>query len=598
MNRPPFTRQSAMSKRIFVRALALVSLTFGASAAAQMAIYDLPEKLVDANGVDLGAGRLIISFPTIGFGDQVRLKLDYFARYPEPFEPNGLPSAFRGFDFLSQYGTGGGGEDMEGGTTPFGAYLYYKLAAWETVMPDGRAYSKPAGGRFMTELRSASWQTPGRQTIGIVDEEGNLWEVGPTVQNVQVSRAIFANGEIWTVKGQVSAYPYGGRLRSIVSNRGYMIQYEYEREEAPTSIAQYAAWKRPVKISGGSLAHVYCDTSGVAVCPGISSVGNSATIAYFANGYEMTHASGFKKRIESPGQYQLIVSTPGTNDQLKAGPGYIACDDHPNLGSVTRNQQTWTYAYEQCVAEERGVSWYLTRTDPQGRTIKLRQLSAYSMPDQYTDELGRESSFAASPTVGYAGFGYTEGNDVGKSLSSRNALAGRYLRGKNGGTISTSASYDPVCSNLITCNRPNTTTDAKGNVTSYTYNPVHGGVLTVTGPAVNGVAPQTRYEYAQKYARLMTASGGHAPAASPIWMLVREKFCRTTQGSVSGCAGGGADEVVTEYDYGPDSGPNNLLLRGVAVTADGQTRRTCFSYDQMGRKISETKSRAGLASCL
>jgi hypothetical protein len=39
------------------------------------------------------------------------------------------------------------------------------------------------------------------------------------------------------------------------------------------------------------------------------------------------------------------------------------------------NSKTWTYAWEQCTEEERGMSWLMTRTDPQGRTIKLRQLS-------------------------------------------------------------------------------------------------------------------------------------------------------------------------------------------------------------------------------
>jgi hypothetical protein len=38
-------------------------------------------------------------------------------------------------------------------------------------------------------------------------------------------------------------------------------------------------------------------------------------------------------------------------------------------------------------------------------------------------------------------------------------------------------------------------------------------------------------------------------------------------------------------------------LRGVAVTADSQTRRTCFGYDVNGNQISETKPRAGLTSC-
>jgi RHS repeat-associated protein len=55
--------------------------------------------------------------------------------------------------------------------------------------------------------------------------------------------------------------------------------------------------------------------------------------------------------------------------------------------------------------------------------------------------------------------------------------------------------------------------------------------------------------------------------------------------------------VVTTYDYGPDSASNNLLLRGQAVTADGQTLRTCFAYDSQGRKLSETGANANLASC-
>jgi YD repeat-containing protein len=58
-----------------------------------------------------------------------------------------------------------------------------------------------------------------------------------------------------------------------------------------------------------------------------------------------------------------------------------------------------------------------------------------------------------------------------------------------------------------------------------------------------------------------------------------------------------SDEVLTTYDYGPDSGPNNLLLRGKAVTADGKTARTCYAYDALGNKISETSANAQLANC-
>jgi hypothetical protein len=585
-----------MNKGVLAPAMALLALCAATGAGAQTSVYDLPEKLIDGNGVDLASGRLTVSFPVVGFGDQVRLKADYFGRYPEPGTQNGLPNPIYGFDLYSHFWMGTGAEEIETGWDPLGPYAFFRLSTWETVMPDGRAYSKPAGGRFLTQIQSASWQTPGNHPIGMADDEGNFHEYGAWVGNLLVDRVLFANGEIWTIKREKNAW--AARLRNVVSNRGYMIQWEYEREAAPTVQSQAASWQRIVKISGGSLAHVYCDTSGVAVCPGISSAGNSATISYFANGYEMTHSSGFKKRIEDPGNFQFRVSSPGTNDEIRAAFGYTACDPTGVVGSVTKNAKTWTYAWEQCTEEERGMSWIMTRTDPQGRTIKVTQLSSYSMPVSYTDELNREFGLSGSPEVGYSGFSYPEGNSVSRLHSSRNNPAGSYVYGKSGGSLTTTASYDSVCSNLITCNRPNTTTDAKGNVTTYTYNPVHGGVLTQTGPAVNGISPQTRYEYAQRYAWLKNASGGYSQASGAIWVLVRERFCRTTQGSAAGCAGGAADEVVTEYDYGPDSGPNNLLLRGVAVTADGQTRRTCFGYDPMGRKISETKPRGvGQASC-
>jgi YD repeat-containing protein len=55
--------------------------------------------------------------------------------------------------------------------------------------------------------------------------------------------------------------------------------------------------------------------------------------------------------------------------------------------------------------------------------------------------------------------------------------------------------------------------------------------------------------------------------------------------------------VRTLYDYGPDAGPNNLLLRGTSVSADGTALRTCYGYDPLGRKVSETRPGAQLAAC-
>jgi YD repeat-containing protein len=146
------------------------------------------------------------------------------------------------------------------------------------------------------------------------------------------------------------------------------------------------------------------------------------------------------------------------------------------------------------------------------------------------------------------------------------------------------------------CDKPVARIDERGNQTDYTYDPAHGGLLTETAPAVGGVRAQTRYGYGQRYAWIRNASGGYVQSGAPIWVLTSKSFCRTSAAAGNGCSVAG-DEVVTSYDYGPDSGPNNLLLRGIAETADASTRRTCYAYDWQGNRISETKPNAGLATC-
>jgi YD repeat-containing protein len=91
-------------------------------------------------------------------------------------------------------------------------------------------------------------------------------------------------------------------------------------------------------------------------------------------------------------------------------------------------------------------------------------------------------------------------------------------------------------------------------------------------------------------------------AGPAIWIQTATSTCRTSAATGTPCATAG-DEVRTEFDYGPDSGPNNLQLRGQTVTStDGgvtTTLRTCYGYDSLGRRISETQPNgtASLTSC-
>jgi hypothetical protein len=128
--------------------------------------------------------------------------------------------------------------------------------------------------------------------------------------------------------------------------------------------------------------------------------------------------------------------------------------------------------------------------------------------------------------------------------------------------ITTSASYDESCSNPVTCNQPNSVTDARGNVTTYTYDPGHGGVETVKGPAVDGVQPQTRYSY--------TLLNG-------VHLLTGVSSCRT----LASCAGG-PDEVKSTIAY--DSSGN--VVSTSTGSGDGAlSATTTMGYDPGGNLV-------------
>lgn len=166
---------------------------------------------------------------------------------------------------------------------------------------------------------------------------------------------------------------------------------------------------------------------------------------------------------------------------------------------------------------------------------------------------------------------------------------------------------DSTCTDIVICNKPISTQDANGNIWTFTYDPTHGGVLTQTGPAVSGGQPQNRFFYTQEHAWYLSSAGAMTEDPNPIWLLTAESYCMSGPPAAplangyppppgSGCTKPN-DEVVTNYDYGPQVGPNNLLLRGKAVTAQGQTLRTCYGHDPQGDKISETSPNANAASC-
>src|SRR5262249_55447648 len=146
--------------------------------------------------------------------------------------------------------------------------------------------------------------------------------------------------------------------------------------------------------------------------------------------------------------------------------------------------------------------------------------------------------------------------------------------------------FDTTCANPVTCNEPNSTTDARGFRTDYTYNSTHGGVLTITQPAPSGSAPvgsgtrpQTRFAYTQLSAYYKNSGGAIVAAPSQVWRLTGTSACATS----SSCSGG-SDETVGTIVYGSTGVANNLLptSRSSGAGDASLTATIATTYDAIG----------------
>ena len=412
----------------------------------------------------------------------------------------------------------------------------------------------------------------------------------------------------------------GLTLRSVISNRGYAILVD---------VLPSGQWK----VCAVNMSH-HAITAASACPAGAQSVtysfGNGSfnpslklmTGATDANGQTTSYSYVGPDRlgcITLPGQavcqvqnvYTLCYEIDPATNQLVYRTEYVTAQS-------SATGETYGYAYQFDFGDPtrcRGVTSAETTMTMNGTAVtRAAGMNSAGLPGSAVDPLNRTTSFAYNTggaledePAQIADIHHPLGNGVSYEYDSRGNIE-RELRiavpGSGLATIERSAVYPATCVDRNTCNKPISVTDARSNTTAYTYDPAHGGVLTETGPAVSGVAPQTRHEYAQRYAWILAPGGGsYVQAATPVWLRTATSFCRisaATGNAASPCATAG-DEVRTAYGYGPDSGPNTLLLRGQAVTStDGgvtTTLRTCYGYDRDGRRISETQPNANLASC-
>jgi hypothetical protein len=404
-------------------------------------------------------------------------------------------------------------------------------------------------------------------------------------------------------------------LQSVTSNAGYALLFEYSGSSAlaskacvlnlavnvlgstcpagvPTTSYSYSGNKMVTATDAVGASWTYSSTDPGYTNPYTDSYFNPGastpyqTIAYTIVGHKaavsrVTYADGhYYDYSWSEESYGCSLDKPDCNDKVfPLGTGYV--ENGTNTTSVDFFIGPYLANYAPIVSPG---------------------------PQQVVDVLGRTYLFHYCGTNTGCGAATTllskvspEGITESYSYDSYLHINQRVTSPKPGSgltALTTTATYANCSStSLVACDSPTAVVDARGNETDATYSPVHGGALSVSGPAgANGIRPVKRYAYTQRYAWILSGAS-YVHAASPIWVKTEERSCRATATVGNACAGGSADEVVTSYDYGPDSGPNTLLLRGTVVTADGVSLRTCYGYDSVGRRISQTQPLGTAGSC-
>jgi RHS repeat-associated protein len=337
------------------------------------------------------------------------------------------------------------------------------------------------------------------------------------------------------------------RLGGVSSSAGYHMTINYQSDNAYVGMPDDDPFFTRASITFGNTA---------------SEPSPAPTITYAypdANTVSVTDPAGRTWRFTTDASDRLTgVRRPGSStDDISYSYGADG-----TVNSVTKDGVTTSYA--RAVS---GSTATETVTDALNNQTVVTSNLAISRPTSYRDPLNRTT------TYGYDGNGrltrttQPEGNSLQLTYDARGNVTQAKQIGKNGtSTLTTSATYDATCSNPITCNKPDSTTDAKGNVTNYVYSATHGGITRVTSPApaTGGVRPQTRYAYGVK----PSASG------DSVYVLTSISACQTG----STCAGT-ADETETAFTYNSNLLPKSVTRgNGTGTLAATST----LTYDARG----------------
>jgi RHS repeat-associated protein len=516
---------------------------------------------IDENGVDLGQGVFTVSSVDVTIGQPGAGGLVYSRMFRKDAWRDSLVGTIKssGAKYTVSFG-GGSNTFTKSGST------------YTSDQADGATLTFDSGTQVYT-------YTTRDGAVALLSKA--LAESTPLEANEgKVTSVTLPNGEkaTYTYKTVTIGGVAYNRLQSVTNNLGYQLKLDYTLN-TPINTGQLNDFRNIIKVTGLNNTVDYCNPAADSCSfsvgwPNATYAAPSSTTRTVTDSlgrttlytYDASNRITGIRRPSAASNTTIVTYSP-----LAAG--YVA--------SVSNGVETWNYSFTPD-----GVSLYSTIDAPSGQQRNITTQDGAFMVE-YDGTLTQ-----ISPVYYYEFTGtgrlwqvvQLEGDYVRFAYDSRgNATTVTQVPKPGSGLTSmvTTSSFDATCSNVVTCNKPNSVTGTNGAVTNYTYDATHGGVLTVTEPAptVGAVRPQTRFTYGSLYAWYKDSTGVVVQAPAPVTRLTATSACATT----ASCAGG-ADEVKTTVTYGASGVANNLLPTSVSSgSGDGVlTATTAMTYDTVG----------------
>jgi RHS repeat-associated protein len=290
-----------------------------------------------------------------------------------------------------------------------------------------------------------------------------------------------------------------------------------------------------------------------------------------------TPSSGIDQLVDMAGRtWSFTSALDGTYHIRRPGSSsdntIVAFGTGGVVSAVTKDGVTTNYSRSVS-----GTTATMTITNALSQTTTVVSDLTIDEPTSITDGNSHTTAYTYDTNGRLTRATSPEGNYTNYTYDSRGNVTETRQVAKSGSPLSdvvATASFDSSCTNPVKCNEPNSTTDARGNTTGYTYDSTHGGVVTTTLPAptTGAVQPQTRLSY--------TSTGG-------VYMLTGISQCQTT----SSCSGG-ADEAKTSISYNSNLLPTSISRGNGSGTL---TATTAMTYDSIGNLVTVDGPLAGTA---